>query len=107
MRTINNSSYNDCLLCDSQYGEDSLEHIAVCRCTKQIFAKFGITITCMHEFLAISDGTNNPRVMVNHLIALGLTYSIYNTVKHHDPTKSPLNVHALMSAAISSALGAD
>ena len=108
MRTINGNSTgnNACVLCDSQYGEDSLEHLAVCRCTKQVFAKMGITITCMHDFLALGNGATNSRVMVNHLIALGLVYSIYNTVKHHDPSQPPLNVHALITAGISSALGA-
>ena len=60
----------------------------------------------MHDFLALGDGAANPKVMVNHLIALGLVYSIYNIVKHHDPTQQPLNVHALITAGISSALGA-
>ena len=87
-------------LCDSQYGEDSLEHIAVCRCTKQVFTKLGITSTCMHDFLALGDGATNPKVMVTHLTALGLVYSIYNIVEHHDPTQQPLNVHAFISAGI-------
>ena len=61
----------------------------------------------MHDFLALGEGDANPKVMVNHLIALGLTYSIYNIVKLHDPTQQPLNVHALITTAgISSALGA-
>ena len=29
------------------------------------------------DFLALDDGATNPRVMVNHLIAPGLVYSIY------------------------------
>ena len=59
-----------------------------------------------HDFLALGDGATNPKVTVNHLIALGLLDSIYIIVKHHDPTQQPLNVHAFISAGIWSALGA-
>jgi len=107
MRSIigkqSNSHDNKCVLCDSLYGEDSLEHIACCRCTKEIFAKLGIHIVDMHDFLALSVDYQDPKAMANHLMALGITYSIYNTVKHHDPNLPPIVISELITAGISSA----
>ena len=105
MRSIigkqSNSHDNKCVLCDSLYGEDSLEHIACCRCTKEIFAKLGIHIVDMHDFLALSVDYQDPKAMANHLMALGITYSIYNTVKHHDPSLPPIDFSELITAGIS------
>ena len=91
-------------MCDSLYGEDSLEHIAYCKYSKEIFAKMGITIVDMHDFLALDREYNdNPIALANHLVALGIVYSVYNTIKHHDPCLPQLVISELITAGISSA----
>ena len=108
MRTLNcltRPIRTTCLLCLCKC-DDSLEHIAVCDTTKSVFSKFNITIHDMHDFLALNDGCTNPKVMVKHLFALGIVYSIYNTLKHHDDDLPPLHIPALITAGISSAAGA-
>ena len=103
MRTIHgkhNSHCNKCVMCDSLFGEDSLEHIACCKYSREVFAKMGITIVDMHGFLALNDENKDPKTMANHLMALGIVYSIYNTIKHH---KAPIVISELITAGISSA----
>ena len=106
MRSIHgrfNSQCNKCVMCDNLYGEDSLEHIACCRCTKEVFSEMGITIVDMHRFLALTDGNLDPKTMANHLMALGIVYSIYNTIKHHNPESPPIVISELITAGIASA----
>ena len=74
--------------------------------TKEVFSKMGITVHDMHGFLALNDGNKVPKAMINHLKALGIVYSIYNTIKHHNVDLPPLDIHELITAGISSAAGA-
>ena len=94
MRTIHgkqiNSQDNKCVMCDALYGEDSLEHIACCKCSKEVFARLGIHVVDMHDFLALMDENLDPKAMANHRMAWGIVYSIYNPFKHHDFNLPPL-----------------
>ena len=59
----------------------------------------------MDEFLGIDDRANDARVFIRHLKALGIVYSMYNTIKHHDSHLPELDINALITAGISSAAG--
>ena len=41
--------------------------------------------------------------MANHFMALGIVYSIYNTIKHHSPDLPPIVISELITAGIGSA----
>ena len=84
-------------------GENSLEHIACCKYSREVLAKMGITFVDMHGFLALNDGNLDPKTMANHLMALGIVYSICNTIKHHSPGLPPIVISELITAGISSA----
>ena len=63
-------------------GQDALEHIAGCTWTLLTFEKLNVPVKNLVQFLALDHGTTNTKTLTLRVRALGVVYTVYNTMSH-------------------------
>ncbi len=86
-----------CLLCDG--AEDSIEHIACCRCSVRVFAKFRVHCGNLIEFLALDSSARIDEILAAKAKALHVIFQI-RLVYLHAPRSAALSPVELLRTIV-------